>query len=51
MWVIGGLMTVVAALATAELAAMLPARGGQYVYLREAFGPLPAFLYGWTLFP
>jgi APA family basic amino acid/polyamine antiporter len=48
-WAITGVMTVMCALSYAELAAMFPHAGGQYVYLREAFGPLPAFLYGWTL--
>ena len=49
-WVVTGALTVVAALASGELAAMFPRAGGQYVYLREAFGPLVGFLYGWTLF-
>jgi APA family basic amino acid/polyamine antiporter len=49
-WVITGLLTVAAALSYGELAAMMPAAGGQYVYLREAWGPLWGFLYGWTLF-
>ncbi len=49
-WVLSGLMTVSAALTYGELAAMMPRAGGQYVYLREAFGPLLGFLYGWTLF-
>jgi basic amino acid/polyamine antiporter, APA family len=49
-WVIGGLMTVIAAISYGELAGMMPKAGGQYVYLREAFGPLFGFLYGWTLF-
>src|SRR5713226_2507538 len=49
-WVLSGLMTVSAAVTYGELAAMMPRAGGQYVYLREAFGPLPGFLYGWTLF-
>jgi basic amino acid/polyamine antiporter, APA family len=49
-WVVSGLMTVLAALTYGELAAMMPRAGGQYVYLREAFGPLWGFLYGWTLF-
>jgi len=43
-------MTIVAALSYGELAAMMPRAGGQYVYLREALGPLWGFLYGWTLF-
>ncbi|MFH0901459.1 MAG: amino acid permease, partial [Pseudomonadota bacterium] len=49
-WAITGLMTVAGALSYAELAAMFPQAGGQYVYLREAYGPLCGFLYGWTLF-
>ena len=49
-WVVTGLMTIVAALSYGELAAMMPRAGGQYVYLREALGPLWGFLYGWTLF-
>ena len=49
-WIIGGLMTVVAAVSYGELAGMMPQAGGQYIYLREAFGPLFGFLYGWTLF-
>jgi APA family basic amino acid/polyamine antiporter len=49
-WIITGLLTVMAALSYGELAAMMPKAGGQYVYLREAFSPLWGFLYGWTLF-
>jgi APA family basic amino acid/polyamine antiporter len=49
-WVATGALTIGAALASGELAAMFPRAGGQYVYLREAFGPLVGFLYGWTLF-
>ncbi|HXY10818.1 MAG TPA: amino acid permease [Terriglobales bacterium] len=49
-WVVTGFMTVVGALCYGELAAMMPRAGGQYVYLREALGPLWGFLYGWTLF-
>ncbi len=49
-WVITGLLTLTAALSYGELAAMMPAAGGQYVYLRESYGPLWGFLYGWTLF-
>ncbi len=49
-WVITGLLTVIAALSYGELAAMFPHAGGQYIYLREAHGPLWGFLYGWTLF-
>jgi basic amino acid/polyamine antiporter, APA family len=47
---VAGFMTIVAALSYGELAAMMPRAGGQYVYLREALGPLWGFLYGWTLF-
>lgn len=49
-WVITAALTMTAALSYGELAAAFPQAGGQYVYLREAFGPLSAFLYGWTLF-
>jgi len=49
-WVVTGFMTVAAALSYGELAAMMPHAGGQYVYLREALGPLWGWLYGWTLF-
>ncbi len=49
-WVLTGLMTVMGALSYAELAAMMPHAGGQYVYLRESYSPLWGFLYGWTVF-
>ncbi len=49
-WVVTGLLTVTGALCYGELAGMMPAAGGQYVYLREAYGPLVGFLYGWTSF-
>src|SRR5215468_2126836 len=49
-WLITGFLTIVGALSYGELAAMMPRAGGQYVYLREALGPLWGFLYGWTLF-
>jgi APA family basic amino acid/polyamine antiporter len=49
-WVITALMTMTAALSYGELAAAMPKAGGQYVYLREAFGPLAGFLFGWTMF-
>ena len=49
-WVVTGVMTLLGALAYGELAAMYPKAGGQYVFLREAMGPLMGFLYGWTLF-
>ena len=47
-WVLAGTLTVAAALSYGELAAMFPKAGGQYVYLREAYGPVAAFLFGWT---
>ena len=47
-WVIGGLFSLAGALTLAELGTMLPDAGGPYVYLREAFGRLPAFLFGWS---
>jgi basic amino acid/polyamine antiporter, APA family len=50
LWIVGGALTLLGALSYAELAAMFPSAGGQYVFLREAFGPRVAFLYGWTLF-
>ncbi len=49
-WVLTGFLTISGALAYGELAAMMPHAGGQYVYLREAFGRMWGFLYGWTLF-
>jgi APA family basic amino acid/polyamine antiporter len=49
-WLITGVLTVIAALSYGELAAMMPRAGGQYVYLREAYSPLWGFLFGWTLF-
>ncbi|MFD1470335.1 APC family permease [Hymenobacter caeli] len=49
-WLITGFITTAGAVSYGELAAMFPKVGGQYVYLREAFGRLVAFLYGWTLF-
>lgn len=49
-WLVTGLLTLMAALSYGELAAMMPKAGGQYVYLREAFSPMWGFLYGWTLF-
>src|SRR5213080_2753124 len=49
-WIITGLLTLMAALSYGELAAMMPKAGGQYIYLREAFSPMWGFLYGWTLF-
>jgi len=48
-WLVAGCLAFLGGLAYAELGAMFPKAGGQYVYLREAFGPRTAFLYGWTL--
>ena len=47
-WVIGGVVAICGALTYAELAAAFPRSGGIYVFLREGFGPLPAFLFGWA---
>ncbi|RYE18908.1 MAG: amino acid permease, partial [Sphingobacteriales bacterium] len=49
-WVITGLITVIAAVSYGELSAMFPKAGGQYVYLKEAYNKLIAFLYGWSFF-
>lgn len=49
-WIGAGALSFVGALATAELGAMIPATGGQYVFLREAYGPMVAFVCGWTSF-
>jgi APA family basic amino acid/polyamine antiporter len=49
-WLITGFMTISAAVSYGELSGMFPKAGGQYVYLREAFNPLIAFLYGWSFF-
>ncbi len=49
-WVIGGFMTIAAAVSYGELSGMYPKAGGQYVYLREAFNPLIGFLFGWSFF-
>jgi APA family basic amino acid/polyamine antiporter len=50
LWVVGGILAVCGALSLAELAAMLPESGGDYVFLREAYGPLAGFLSGWVSF-
>jgi basic amino acid/polyamine antiporter, APA family len=50
LWIIGGVFTVLGAISCSELAAMFPHSGGQYVYLREAFGDFWAFLFGWGQF-
>src|SRR6185503_2383298 len=47
-WVAGGLIALFGALTLAELAGALPRSGGIFAYLFESFGPLPAFLFGWT---
>jgi basic amino acid/polyamine antiporter, APA family len=49
-WVLGGVISLCACVAFAELGSMFPDSGGQYIYLREAYGDLVAFLYGWMLF-
>jgi APA family basic amino acid/polyamine antiporter len=49
-WFVGGLLSFFGALTYAELGAMKPESGGEYVYIRDAYGPLPAFLYAWTWF-
>jgi APA family basic amino acid/polyamine antiporter len=50
LWVVAGCVTLMAGLACAELTGMFPEAGGQYVFIREAYGPFAAFLYGWMLF-
>ncbi|MCU0443458.1 MAG: amino acid permease [Microscillaceae bacterium] len=49
-WLISGLITIAGAVSYGELAGMMPKAGGQYVFLREAYNPLTAFLYGWSMF-
>jgi APA family basic amino acid/polyamine antiporter len=49
-WLVGGAISLMACFAFAEMAAMFPEAGGQYVFLREAYGEFPAFLYGWMIF-
>jgi basic amino acid/polyamine antiporter, APA family len=49
-WLVGGLLSFFGALTYAELGAMKPQAGGEYVYIRDAYGPLPGFLYAWTWF-
>jgi APA family basic amino acid/polyamine antiporter len=49
-WIITGFMTIAAALSYGELSAMFPKAGGQYIYLKEAYNPLMAFLFGWSFF-
>jgi APA family basic amino acid/polyamine antiporter len=50
MWIVAGVLSFLGALAYAELGAMMPATGGQYVFLRDSFGPLWGFLCGWSFF-
>jgi len=49
-WIVGGLLSLAGAITYAELGAMKPQAGGEYIYIRDAYGPLPAFLYAWTWF-
>ena len=49
-WIISGIITMIAAVSYGELSAMFPKAGGQYVYLRESYNKLIAFLYGWSFF-
>src|SRR5256885_16857003 len=49
-WALAGVLTITGALCCAELAAMCPQAGGQYVFLREAYSPAIGFLFGWSLF-
>src|SRR5215204_3974988 len=49
-WIVGGILTLAGALTYAELASMMPRAGGEYVFIRNAYGPLAGFLYGWTRF-
>jgi APA family basic amino acid/polyamine antiporter len=50
LWVLTGVLTLIAALSYGELSAMFPKAGGQYVYLKEAYNPLVGFLFGWSFF-
>src|SRR5215207_9687761 len=49
-WALAGLLTIAGAACCAELSAMMPQAGGQYVFLREAYGPAVGFLFGWSTF-
>src|SRR5690242_20790192 len=49
-WLVGGILSLLGALTYGELSAVNPKAGGLYIHLRDCFGPLPAFLFGWTLF-
>ena len=50
LWGFSGFLTLLAALSYGELAGMMPQAGGQFVYIKKAYGNLPSFLYGWTVF-
>ncbi len=50
LWILTGVLTLIAALSYGELSAMFPKAGGQYVYLKEAYNPLTGFLFGWSFF-
>src|SRR5687767_13260943 len=49
-WIVGGILTLLGALSYAELGCMRVGAGGLYAYIRDALGPVTAFVYGWTLF-
>ncbi len=49
-WIVGGILSLSGAITFAELGAMKPQAGGEYIYIRDAYGPLPGFLYAWTWF-
>src|SRR5262245_19641844 len=49
-WLVAGIISLLGTLSNAELASMMPATGGQYLYLQRAYGPFVAYLYGWALF-
>src|SRR6202163_4279236 len=49
-WIVGGLLSLFGALTYAELGSMKPQAGGEYIYVRDAYGPLPGFFYAWTWF-
>ena len=49
-WIVGGVLSMAGAITYAELGAMKPQAGGEYIYIRDAYGPLPSFLYAWTWF-
>jgi APA family basic amino acid/polyamine antiporter len=49
-WIVGGVLSLAGAITYAELGAMKPQAGGEYVYIRDAYGPMPGFLYAWTWF-